>query len=286
MPARAEPPPGARCADIAAALDEPIEATASYSPVWLMLEAPGPWARDALMGCSLGDEVARELAGWADARDVRIQLIRRTPRREPPPGGVHACFVADFRVPGAPVVMEGSVRDPLDVLAFDLDDLAGARGLRPLAEPAYFTCTHGKHDPCCAVRGRRVAVALRARFGARAWETSHLGGCRFAATVLELPSGTVLGRVGPAGGGVVRGHAGTPLPAQAAIRALAEAGTDGARFVACASDGPSRWRVELEVAGAVRPVWVDAAPLDPPRLIQCHNERASRPLRLVAAADG
>ena len=61
--------------------------------------------------------------------------------------------------------------------------------------PLYAVCAHGTHDVCCAIRGRPVAAALdRVRPG-QVWESSHVGGDRFAANVLVLPSGVLYGRV-------------------------------------------------------------------------------------------
>ena len=56
-------------------------------------------------------------------------------------------------------------------------------------------CTNGARDPCCAIRGPAVAQALaEARPGA-AYESSHLGGHRFAANLLVLPDGLCFGRL-------------------------------------------------------------------------------------------
>ena len=57
-------------------------------------------------------------------------------------------------------------------------------------------CTHGRLDVCCAVRGRPVADVL-ARAGWQVWETTHVGGCRFAANVLALPEGELFGGLDP-----------------------------------------------------------------------------------------
>ncbi|HEY1855194.1 MAG TPA: sucrase ferredoxin [Solirubrobacterales bacterium] len=64
-------------------------------------------------------------------------------------------------------------------------------------EPLYLVCTHGKHDPCCGQRGRPLVIALSAARPDRVWQASHLGGCRFAPTVLTLPLGLMYGRVPP-----------------------------------------------------------------------------------------
>ena len=50
-------------------------------------------------------------------------------------------------------------------------------------------CAHGRHDQCCATRGRAVAALLRQDDPEAVWECSHIGGDRFAATMLLLPHG-------------------------------------------------------------------------------------------------
>jgi hypothetical protein len=56
-------------------------------------------------------------------------------------------------------------------------------------------CAHGRHDQCCAVRGRSACKAIAAKYPDFTWECSHLGGDRFAATMLVLPEGLCYGRV-------------------------------------------------------------------------------------------
>jgi hypothetical protein len=63
------------------------------------------------------------------------------------------------------------------------------------AGPLFAVCAHGTHDVCCAIRGRPVAAALGRLRPGSVWECSHVGGDRFAANVLVLPSGVLYGRV-------------------------------------------------------------------------------------------
>ena len=65
-----------------------------------------------------------------------------------------------------------------------------------------FVCTHGRHDQCCAKFGQQLFDTLRESIpdtdpSIEIWESSHLGGHRFAPTVLDMPSGKMYGRVGP-----------------------------------------------------------------------------------------
>lgn len=59
----------------------------------------------------------------------------------------------------------------------------------------FLVCTNGRHDPCCADLGRPVVRALTDAGIDDVWETTHVGGDRFAANVVCLPTGVYLGRV-------------------------------------------------------------------------------------------
>ena len=85
----------------------------------------------------------------------------------------------------------GEVHDPREYLEISLDGSGG----EPSTEPLVAVCAHGKHDQCCAVRGRGAVAAISAEYPESVWECSHLGGDRFAATMLVLPEGLCYGRV-------------------------------------------------------------------------------------------
>jgi hypothetical protein len=55
-----------------------------------------------------------------------------------------------------------------------------------------FVCTHNNRDVCCGKFGDPVYKELRktcAGDGLRVWRTSHIGGHRFAPTLMDFPSG-------------------------------------------------------------------------------------------------
>jgi hypothetical protein len=71
----------------------------------------------------------------------------------------------------------------------------------PVTEPLLLVCTHGRRDRCCALDGRALVGAVVAgspELAPQVWESSHLGGHRFAPTALVLPSGYLYGRLDPA----------------------------------------------------------------------------------------
>jgi (2Fe-2S) ferredoxin len=92
---------------------------------------------------------------------------------------------------GAGWIRWGEFTEDAELLELPLDGSPGS----PDPDPLYLVCSHGRHDPCCGNRGRPVVASLAARRPDRVWQTSHLGGCRFAPTVLVLPLGLMYGRV-------------------------------------------------------------------------------------------
>ena len=111
-----------------------------------------------------------------------------------------------------------------DLAQIDLD--AVSRGEAPdwprLDGPLFGVCTHGRHDACCAERGRPVAAALTASHPDETWEISHMGGDRFAANMVVLPGGALLRpdgpRLGQPGGCPARGRAASTWPGCAGVR--------------------------------------------------------------------
>ncbi|HEU5156544.1 MAG TPA: sucrase ferredoxin [Streptosporangiaceae bacterium] len=223
---------------------------------WLLIEHPGPWA-DKVERTELPAPAAAAVAE-AGRRGVRAQLIRRPGRRRGvPPLQVYAGWSGS----GAPAWLEGRPLDDPAGLA-DLDLAAVAAGRRPgFGEPSgplLLVCAHGRHNACCAKNGAPLARALHARYGSQVWETTHVGGDRYAANLVCLPHGLYYGDLGIEEGltaaaayreGKVvldrlRGRAGLPEPAQAAehqVRALTGAlGVDAVAVESMTGGGDDR----------------------------------------------
>ena len=56
-------------------------------------------------------------------------------------------------------------------------------------KPLYVVCTHGRRDKCCAKYGFPIYKTLRKYTGNAVWQSSHVGGDRFAANVVCFPHG-------------------------------------------------------------------------------------------------
>lgn len=281
-----------RCGVLRAALDEPLHGSAPTAPRgWLLLEHPGPWPADET-DSDLPPEVA-ELMARARKLKVRPQLIRRTRGRRRSPRQV---FVASS---GAQPWLRGAEVDDLrEVVGLDL--AAAARGERidfgtEQRARIILVCAHGRHDACCAHAGRPTADALARALGEAVWETTHLGGHRFAATSVTLPEGNYHGALdaisGPAVGAATlrgqvvlahyRGKAGLSGAAQSAEWfAREEFGVLDVAAVAhqgAAHAGDDTSRVDLLVAGRLLSVTVRRRLSSCARALSCDASELERP---------
>ncbi|WP_405762483.1 sucrase ferredoxin [Streptomyces sp. NBC_01420] len=180
------------CADAARARGDALPGTAPYGLVWVLLEHHAPWPANGYDGLPL-DPVAQSLLFEA-ARAVRarILLIRRHGRRAPRPGP-RRWAVLRYDATGAHRQQWGTwERDEDLARVADVLEAPGEPGETGLP-PVVLVCTHGRHDTCCAVRGRPAAGALSERWPDLVWECTHVGGDRFAANVLVAPDGVYYG---------------------------------------------------------------------------------------------
>lgn len=201
---------------------------------WLLIEHPGPWPErieQLTEPAPVADAIARAVRAG-----VRPQLIRRSGRRRTtPPLRVYV-----GRSLGDDVWLEGrELEDPAELAELDLTSVAAGKRPdfgEPVTEPLLLVCTHGRRNACCARTGAPLARELTARFSDAVWETTHVGGDRYAANLICLPHGFYYGSLGItealaaveayARGEVtlerLRGRAGMPEPAQAAEHSVRE----------------------------------------------------------------
>ncbi|TDE00087.1 sucrase ferredoxin [Jiangella asiatica] len=197
------------CSDDSRELGEPLAGTAPVAAWWLVVEQPGPWGAKALTQSHLDPRLGAELDASAGEHGGRVALVRR-PRQHPDTRRPvsHRVWLAATR-PGATRLLGGWIADPSDLRGLDWAALRAARGgrdldavvasaglaLRPEPEPLLLVCTNGRRDVCCAQKGRQLVHDVRDDILGRVWETTHLGGHRFAPTAVLLPHGVVYGRL-------------------------------------------------------------------------------------------
>jgi hypothetical protein len=294
----AEPHLGRRpfCAATSRERGESLTATASRVDHWILVEYRGGWSRDLIDGSLLSPELKGHLREQRDALGRGRVLFVRTPELRGERG--RRVFLGSSR-PGAERLVELEVEHQEDLLAFDLADLLAEGGpATALDGPLLVVCTHGKRDRCCAKYGRPLYDALReATEPERVWQSSHVGGDRFAGNVVVLPRGLYYGRVDPtdvdlfvsalAAGQIdldrYRGCSAYPFPVQAAERAIRVftglLGVDDVSLVGSEKLGDGTTRARFQAGREVHEVDVVAALDDQPAFLTCSSERPRRARR-------
>lgn len=172
----------ATCSVASLAAGEPLAATATEAARWLLVEVRGSWGRDAVADSGLADPVQGALAAFMG----KVLLIRRPDRRD----GVTVIHARADESGGVATLRELGSLAELPGLDLNVDEGA------PMASPIFLVCAHGRRDSCCARLGLPFFDALQPVLPAeRLWQSSHLGGHRFAPNVLVLPAGIQLGRI-------------------------------------------------------------------------------------------
>ena len=174
--------------------DEPMLGTADVVDVWLLLEYRPVWKARAVEENDLTEGVRRWLADGmaalgAAGLKVRPQMIRQPEidRSDTRLLVHHEGVLREFGRDAAGY--DDLIRTPIESLVRD-----GALGAT-VGATQYFVCTNGQRDLCCARFGLPAYARLRELVGERVWQTTHVGGHRFAPNVLVLPQGALYGRV-------------------------------------------------------------------------------------------
>jgi hypothetical protein len=269
------------CSDQSLARDDPMYGTASAGFSWVLLELSGGWGPSAFFQSPsiIDPELGRAIVRRVESAKMRIAAIRRPGRRPAEPQW--RWFVAHSRE-GGEALYSGAVTDPREYLDIALD---GSDGILS-TDPVVAICAHGKHDQCCAVRGRGACQAIAGRYPEITWECSHLGGDRFAATMLILPEGLCYGRVDSADSAdlvrlylegrldnrFLRGRTSLPHAVQAAQYFAREAyGDDRIASLSPVAVDKVDHRIRVTLGGDTGPINVDLTEeMSEPLLSQCH----------------
>jgi hypothetical protein len=184
---------GRFCADCSREAGEQVFGTAPQVDVWLVLEYRGTWGAKAVKDNTLPPEVLAHLPTAIGDLAARPLFIRQTGRADH--GLAFFVAIADELYPR---LYEFTLADYEDLLTIDLAAVVrgGAKyAAHVRSEPLYLVCTNGKRDRSCAMYGAPLATAMTEVAGGAVWQSTHLGGHRFAATTLFLPEGVLYGHV-------------------------------------------------------------------------------------------
>ena len=169
------------CSDLSRGVAEKTYGTASRGDLWLLVEYPYAWSPKALQESSLAHVVKSYLQNFLQNNSrARLLFIKQGRLRE----GVRF-FVVRSR------------EENPSIARFELERYEQLLEINPLSptgakitdKPLYLVCTHGRRDKCCAKFGYPLYKSLKEQFGDSVWQSSHVGGDRFAANLVCFPHG-------------------------------------------------------------------------------------------------
>lgn len=186
------------CSDLSRETGEPMVGTAATVEAWFLLEYAGVWGAKA----TDENDLPRPVQNWLNKQlpllgDGRVQFIKQN---QPEGAGGISFFVALSREV-APSLYRFQLDGYEDLLELDMQAIAtgdSAYDEFVYSETLYLVCTNGKRDRCCARNGLPLYHALVEYAGQTVWQCTHLGGHRFAPTLLTIPDGAYYGRLTPA----------------------------------------------------------------------------------------
>lgn len=176
------------CSDLSRDAGEQAFGTASIGDVWLLLEYPRAWERKAVEASTLSASVKAFLGDVIKTIPRARVLLIRTDR-------LHTTGITFYVVRSserAPFAVKFHLTDYEELMELDIASIASGSvlsGGEIITGPLFLVCTHGRRDKCCAKFGYPLYKALHDSNKDSVWQSSHVGGDRFAANLVCLPHG-------------------------------------------------------------------------------------------------
>ncbi|MBT9314573.1 sucrase ferredoxin [Leptothoe spongobia] len=184
--------------------------TAVPADTFVLLETPHPWDKPALLSPGIPESVRQVIRPWL-AAGVRVHLIahEQTPnqkrrrillfrRSARPHQGQFGQLLGGYKAWEIQVDSPANMAPALD----------GFLKGEPVGQPAHsgqrhlMVCTHASHNECCGIYGYpfyQDAIAaiqtLNLTQQVQPWQISHIGGHRFAPTLIDFPQGRYYGNL-------------------------------------------------------------------------------------------
>ena len=180
------------CAEDSARIGDPLAGTATHAERNLLLGWPRrKWQRSLRQASDMPEAVRTRLEDLAD-RGRRVNLIHRRGQ----PDRLHRVYL----MPERQAFDVWREELPAFLQAFAAGDCLQCWRVGPVERELVLCCTHGRKDKCCAKFGYRTYRAIADVVHEQGlpfdvWESTHLGGCRLAASVILLPTLRKYGRV-------------------------------------------------------------------------------------------
>ncbi len=181
---------------------EDIIGSASLYQTYVMVECPYPWTGNAFESKGVPQNF-RELVAEVKEAKLPIRFLL-TLGPKPTPGNQTQVLIFQQQQGIATGYWKKEIKvDNITDVAPMIRKYLTPEGLHIKGELSttrdFFVCTHGSHDKCCSRYGYpffRQGVAMVEEFGlknVRFWQVSHIGGHRFAPTLISFPDGRYYG---------------------------------------------------------------------------------------------
>jgi hypothetical protein len=183
------------CSQRSRALGEQLFGTVKKTMIWLLLEYPYLWGRKAFEESDLAGQLKSYLSLFLDHTPYSKLLLVKS-QSAMFQDKIH--FFVVISSENQPRIYQFRFDSYPDLLDLELSSLLPEKSAFSsylYSEPIFLVCTNGKRDPCCAKYGLSVYDQMSLIKGEKVWQTTHLGGHRFASNVLCFPHGILYGRV-------------------------------------------------------------------------------------------
>jgi hypothetical protein len=178
------------CFENSVQASEQLFGTVPHINFWILIEYKNSWEEKAFNNCSIDTGVKtaiRDLAGKYPKS--RIQLIKNEYGKK----DYIKLYIA-ITTENQKEVYEFKINSYKDILDIHFENELSDKILK--SNPLILVCTHGSYDQCCGEKGLELFNYLNHyEKDFEVWQTTHLGGHRFAANILILPDGIYYGRV-------------------------------------------------------------------------------------------
>jgi hypothetical protein len=176
------------CSALSREASEQPFGTASTADAWLLLEYSSAWGARAFQESHLTSAVKAHLKKALQAIPRSRLLFIKQERAS---RGHLTLFTVRSTETDASIsrVMLTSYEQLLSINLAAILRGDQPAGVEPWRRPLFLVCTHGRRDKCCAKFGYALYKSLRADAGDDIWQSSHVGGDRFAANLICFPHG-------------------------------------------------------------------------------------------------
>ena len=164
------------CSMLSLDAQEPmIASTLEHIHHWILVEQPKAWpARPSVDDLDVSEAQRTMIVQALEKEGTRLQWIRNIP------SGSKRIFLC--------------TENRLYVANEQTQELTPDQ-MTPYDLSLVLVCTHGSRDRCCGTLGGAIYAKAHKQAPKQVWQASHLGGHRFAPTLLVLPQGMMYGRI-------------------------------------------------------------------------------------------